>query len=246
MFTGVDQAEPAARIRSATAVLLVHALLGYAFISGLGVEIVRQTSERMELIELVEPPPPPEIEKVLPKVARSEAEEGEASPENLRMQATEVVALPQKIEIPRPPPIVTAPVAGVGAANDSGASDRPGPGTGAGGVGDGSGSGGDGNGTGGGIGSEAQLIRGRIVHADYPRSAVRERIGGTVITRLAIGPDGRVSDCTIRRSSGSADLDHTTCRLIIQRFRFDPARDRDGRPIASVTGWQQRWWLEGD
>ena len=67
-----------------------------------------------------------------------------------------------------------------------------------------------------------------------------------MVARLNVGANGRVTSCSVTRSSGNSALDETTCRLIQQRFRFDPATDSQGRPIPSVTGWQQRWWLEGD
>ena len=246
MFTGVNRGDARERVKSAAAVIVLHVAMAYAFITGLGVEILRESDEQLKLVEIIEAPPPPEIEKVLPQQARSQAEEGRASPENLRARPTQIVAPKPEIPLPITPPIVTAPVAGPGAESDAGASDRRGPGTGAGGIGNGLGSGGSGSGSGAGIGSEARLIRGRIVHRDYPEAAARDGVSGNVITRLSVGADGRVSRCIVTRSSGHVALDSTTCRLIEQRFRFEPARDLNGRPIASTFGWQQRWWLERD
>ena len=53
--------------------------------------------------------------------------------------------------------------------------------------------------------------------------------------------DGRATRCQITRSSGSAELDETTCRLIEQRFRFDPSRDRYGRPVRSRIVQDHNW-----
>jgi periplasmic protein TonB len=245
MFAGVDSAQ-SERLKSAGAVLLLHVLMGYAFLFGLGVELVRRTSEPLKLVEILPVPQPAEVPQIIPQKARSEAEEGKASPENLHSQPTEIMAPLPEIELPKPPPITVAPVAGTGVESDAGASNRRGPGSGAGGIGNGLGSGGGGRGTGSGIGSEARLVRGRIVHADYPRSAVLDGAGGNVVARLTVGPDGRVQRCTIARSSGHPALDETTCRLIQRRFRFEPARNLEGRPIASTFGWQQHWWLERD
>ena len=245
MFTGVNS-EPRERIKSVAAVAALHLVMGYAFLNGLGVDFARETSEPLRTVEILPMPEPDEVIEIVPQKARSEAEEGEASPENLHSQSTEIMAPLPEIELPNPPPIVVAPVAGAGVESNAGASDRRGPGTGAGGIGNGLGSGGSGRGTGSGIGSEARLIRGRIRHGDYPRSAVVEGVGGNVVTRLTVGPDGRVSRCTVTRSSGHGALDETTCRLIQQRFRFEPARNLQGQPIASSFGWQQSWWLERD
>jgi protein TonB len=35
--------------------------------------------------------------------------------------------------------------------------------------------------------------------------------------RLTIGTDGKVSDCQVTKSSGSAELDKTTCDLMRRR-----------------------------
>jgi TonB family protein len=77
---------------------------------------------------------------------------------------------------------------------------------------------------------------------DYPAAALRAHEAGTTAFRLTIAPDGRVSDCAITASSGSSSLDSTSCRLLTARARFEPARDRKGRPTTdSVIGrltWQ--------
>ncbi len=67
-------------------------------------------------------------------------------------------------------------------------------------------------------------------------------VGKTV--RFTIEASGRVSGCRISRSSGDAALDSTTCRLIEARFRFRPATNARGEPVASPYGWRQSWWLE--
>jgi TonB family protein len=56
--------------------------------------------------------------------------------------------------------------------------------------------------------------------ADYPSRAQREEREGTVGYRLEIGPDGRVTNCIVTSSSGHADLDEATCRLIPKRAKF--------------------------
>ena len=127
----------------------------------------------------------------------------------------------------------------------AGASNVPGPGTGAGGFGTGLGSGRFGTGTGGGGGggrpTRARHISGSIGPDDYPDSAYRARIGGTVHLRFTVAPSGRVSDCRVTRSSGSRELDSVTCRLIVTRFRYRPARNAEGVPIASTVVGEHVW-----
>ena len=72
---------------------------------------------------------------------------------------------------------------------------------------------------------------------DYPAAAVRAGEQGDVGFRLDVGPNGRVTRCTVTSSSGSAILDAATCRMLTQRARFTPATDANATPIeASMTG----------
>jgi protein TonB len=80
--------------------------------------------------------------------------------------------------------------------------------------------------------------------ADYPKAAIRRREQGTVWFRVEIGPDGRVTRCAVTRSSGSAALDSTTCRLAARRFRYRPATDAAGHPVSDVKdGLKVDWRL---
>ena len=65
---------------------------------------------------------------------------------------------------------------------------------------------------------------------DYPAAALRAEEQGTSQVRLTIGPDGRIADCQLSRSSGSDVLDRATCRILQRRMKFHPALDRRGRP----------------
>lgn len=238
------------RIRSAIVVAVFHGLLGYALLTGLGFDMPAQVSERLKLFDAVEEPPPP-AEPPPPKPAssrkpRPKDPEGAASPANRKNTPSEIMAPPPKIRLEVPPTVIVAPVAGQGAAPAAGAAPIPGPGTGSGGVGTGLGSGLQGSGTGGGGGggglaTRARWLRGRITDADYPDEAFDRRIMGTVYLRFVVAPNGRVSECNVTRSSGSRMLDSTTCRLIVQRFRYRPARNVYGDPIAEVARGEHSW-----
>jgi protein TonB len=69
---------------------------------------------------------------------------------------------------------------------------------------------------------------------DYPPAAVRAREEGKVEFMLIVGPDGRVTDCSIDQSSGSVSLDTATCRVLYRRARFEPARDLRGEPATGI------------
>ena len=59
---------------------------------------------------------------------------------------------------------------------------------------------------------------------DYPSEALRRGQQGTVRFVVTVGANGRVTECTITRSSGFEQLDEGTCRLARRRLRFNPGR----------------------
>lgn len=233
------------RIASAAAVAAFHALLGYILLMGLGGSPAGSVVETLELFDVALEPPPPAPEPPAPSEAAKKAE-GAASPTNLKARASPVAAPEPKIRLKAPKAVAASAEPATGTDPSSGASDKAGPGTGSGdlGTGTGSGRGGSGMGRGGGAVVRAQLVGGRIGDSDYPRSASRSRAGGTVVVRFTVGTDGRPTGCRVTRSSGHADLDATTCRLIEQRFRYRPARDAAGRSVPDELGWKQVWWQE--
>ncbi|MEA3063843.1 MAG: periplasmic protein TonB, partial [Sphingomonadales bacterium] len=112
------------RLRSAAGVALLHALIGYALLTGLGYGPSRAVPEALKLLNLTEEPPPPppparparpDVERK-PRKARPKNAEGAASPANLRNTPTEIMAPPPQIRLPVPPPIPAAPAPGRGSA----------------------------------------------------------------------------------------------------------------------------------
>ena len=80
-----------------------------------------------------------------------------------------------------------------------------------------------------------------IGEADYPASALARGEQGSVRFRLQVEPDGRVTNCTIVRPSGAAALDNATCRIMMSRARFTPARDSQGNPAPDWVESEIRW-----
>jgi protein TonB len=78
---------------------------------------------------------------------------------------------------------------------------------------------------------------------DYPAAALRNNEQGRVSFILDIGMDGRVTNCRVTQSSGSAALDSTTCRIMRSRPRFAPARDARGMAVADSTTGAVTWAL---
>lgn len=260
MSTTAYQPTTTERLRAALPALIVHALLALALLRGLGFTPGAASEDQLKLFDIspeitlpVPPPPPPAPSSGETESRRQGAprEEGAASPPNLESRATPVVAP----EIPRPSPLPASTTANTGSAPTQGAAPVKGPGTGSGGIGTGTGGGAGGDGPGGGgeggYGdgrglSPPRWLRGRLRDSDYPRELGAAGIWGRVHIRYVVETDGRVSNCVVTRSSGSSELDRTTCALIEQRFRYDPARDRYGRPIRSNLIESYEWLVEDD
>ncbi|HEX8533456.1 MAG TPA: energy transducer TonB [Allosphingosinicella sp.] len=79
--------------------------------------------------------------------------------------------------------------------------------------------------------------------ADYPAEAIRNQEQGTVGFLLQVGSDGRPTGCSITSSSGSSSLDAATCRLMVSRPRFQPARDARGNAIPDQVSARITWRL---
>lgn len=243
-FTASSRAD---RSKAALGAAVLTGGLGAALLWEL---VVHQTVDEPPALAVFQVPPaaqPPEKRKPVPRQVRSGRPEGEASPPNLRAEPTQVVAPTPVVPIPVPPPLVAAPIAGTGAMASAGSAEVRGPGFGAGGIGNGRGSGGAGDGDGGGGGraeTPPEWLRGRIRDSDFPDALAETGAGGTVGVRYTVWTDGRVVDCEITRSSGSRLLDATTCRIIRERFRFRPSRDRDGRPVAADIVENHSWMVE--
>lgn len=72
---------------------------------------------------------------------------------------------------------------------------------------------------------------------DYPRAPLVDGVEGVAAFRLIVGTNGRVSACEVTRSTGNAQLDATTCKLIERRARFEPATNETGaKMVGSYTG----------
>lgn len=78
---------------------------------------------------------------------------------------------------------------------------------------------------------------------DYPSVALQQEIEGTSGFSVTVGPDGRVSDCVITQSSGSPELDATTCTNVTRRARFEPALDASGAPTTGKYANRVRWQI---
>jgi len=228
-------APPRTRYLVLALVALIHVVLVLGLIRAFAPDLAAQVTDSVlaTFNVTVTPPPPPPQPAPQPQKAGAAAEAG-------RKAVPREVALPKpRIAIAKPAP--APPVAAKGPDNSSGARDTGG-GTGAGGQGNGTGAGGGGNGQGGDAASKAVKIAGEINSTrDLPSSGREMRQGSFVNVALTVAADGRVKACRVFRPSSDAEADRAVCQLAIARFRFRPATDREGNPVESVFGWQQRY-----
>jgi len=74
----------------------------------------------------------------------------------------------------------------------------------------------------------------RTTDDDYPSESRRAEQQGVVRLLITISAAGRVTTCSVYRSSRFPALDKRSCVLAIERFRFLPAR-RDGIAVEDTA-----------
>jgi protein TonB len=84
---------------------------------------------------------------------------------------------------------------------------------------------------------------GYVSETDYPDAALLAKEEGRVAFSVEIGIDGHASNCMVTSSSGSSDLDASTCRLMVRRGRYTPARDNQGMPMSARIEQELNWKL---
>ena len=146
-------------------------------------------------------------------------------------------------QIPPERPRDLPQAASSGDANTSGGT-LGGDGAGAIGKGDGTGAGDEGSGQGSTMARKPVLIR-SITDASafpIPPGGRQARVGESVIVRLMVSTQGRVTSCSIYRASPFPETDATVCKLAYEQIRFEPARDSNGDPVAAVFYYRQRFF----
>ncbi|BAV64751.1 energy transducer TonB [Sphingobium cloacae] len=212
-----DHSQGSSRTISIIIVALIHAVLGYAFVTGLGMKYVKKAAEQLNVIDVKEEPPPPDEEppppppeqpvEPPPVVAPPPIVQTPApAPPIQTVRTPPPIFNPVPVAAPPPPPPPAPPVAATRA------SPRSSPGS-------------------------------WLSDADYPSRAQREERAGTAGFKLEIDGDGRVTSCTITSSTGHPDLDEATCRLLPKRARFKPAKGSDGQPMADTYTGRITWRL---
>jgi periplasmic protein TonB len=221
------------RVIAGLAAAAVQFMLAYALFDSLALRTKLSPDADVRVFEVRSVPPPIAKPVIRPPVVHK--------PARLRLPT---IAPPAAPSLPLLPPLVFAPVP-VDVAPATG-SDHAGSIVAPAGVGSGAGDGAIGDATGGAVATPAQRLPGGIKDSDYPDAAYRARIGGSLTTQFVVGVNGRVTNCSVTESSGNADLDEGTCRLVMRRYRYRPARDARGQPVPVTLSTDHSWIIADD
>ncbi len=157
---------------------------------------------------------------------------------------------PGEDAVPQPVTAPTAPIermpeprpraSSTGSATRSGAREA-GEGTGNQGEGEGTGSGNSGGGQGNGIAERPSVRSGRLdVRRDFPvpPGGRESRFGTSVTVVFTVTTDGRARNCSVSRSSADAETTALVCGLVMEKIRFNPARNQAGNPVEARYGYR--------
>lgn len=218
-----DQKMSSGRITAIVVVALLHALLGYALVTGLAYNVVKQVAQDLKTFDVIEEPPPPEEEPPPPETPQQVQPPPVVSPPPI----VRVNTPPPPVSTVRvaPPPVITTTAPPAPPRPPAPPPPPPPP------------------------PKTVEPARARanlasyVSNDDYPTAAIRNEEQGTTGFRLTVGANGRVSNCEITSSSGSSSLDSTTCRVMRSRARFTPARNNRGEPTTDTVSGAIRWVL---
>ena len=224
-------AAPPDKAKAIAAVVLVHVALAAVILTGLNVQTITRAVERLQTFDIATPPPAPKPPPEQPKPKQAKQPEGAPAK---KADASPIVAPTPRIPVQTP--IAAAKIAGTGSASSSGAA-AAGNGTGAGGSGSGPGGGGDYSRF-----TPARLVR-NLTRSDYQQLAAGRLPQGRAMLALRVEPNGLAGNCRVLRSSGDGVVDSGLCPLVVNRLRFRPALDDQGRPIAYQLQYVATWRL---
>lgn len=216
----VDQPISRGRIWAIAIVAVLHALLAYAFVSGLAYKFIKSATEDLKVVDVKEEPPPPPEEPPPPPPDQPSAPPVTAVPS--------IIPTPSPIIVPpTPPAIYVPPVPQALPPAPTPPAPPPPPRV-----------------------VPPQRARANLNSYfstdDYPAAALRGNDQGTTGFRLTIGPNGRVTDCQVTSPSGSSALDQATCRILRARARYTPARDSSGNPASGTDSGRVTWRLPSE
>ena len=216
-------------------VLALHALLGWALVSGLAqrmVEVIRSPIET-KIIDEVKPPPPPPPENLPPPPKFQPPPPSFVPPPEVNVAPPPVAAptITTVITPPPPAPVQIAPAPPPAPAPPALAPPPPPPAP---------------------PRVAAQPAIGNVHSCaptgdDYPAAARRAEATGTTKLRFTVGADGKLASATIVRSAGPT-REHKMLDRVVQtklsECTFKAGFDENGRPMGGTFEVDYVWKLE--
>lgn len=208
-----DQTMSSRKVVSIGIVALLHVVIGYAFINGLAINVIKKVATELKTVDIKDQPPPPEQKPPPPPPEQKQVEPPPivSPPPIIRTQTL----APPIVTVPNPPPapVITpaappAPPAPKVASKGATAKGDP---------------------------------QSWVTEDDYPPAAARDGRGGSVGLAFTINVQGKIENCHITSSSGSPDLDETACRLVTRRGKYSPAKDDAGNAMTQTAALRFRW-----
>lgn len=211
-----DQSMSTRKAVSIALVIVLHAVIGYAFITGLAYNVVKKVARDLKTFDVEdEAPPPPDKPPPPPPETKVEPPPIVAPPPIVQVAPS---VAPPIVSVPAPPPPViheTAPPAPPPPAVSRKGEARGTPGE-------------------------------WVTPEDYPSADLRAENQGTTSFELAVGPDGKATNCSVTNSSGFPSLDQKACQMLLRRSRFKPQLDGNGQPMPFSYRNRVRWQIPKD
>ena len=211
---------PGKNLTGIAIVIVLHLIVAYGIVSGLGKRMVSKMAEAVEtkIVEDVKPPPPPEVPPPPPPPEMKAPPPPFIPPVEVQVQtpppqqnviANTSTAKPASTEINRAPPAPAAPAkpAYTGPAKTA-----------------------------------AVVDFNTCAKPEYPKSSLRNEETGISTILFKIAADGSVQGASIQKSSGFRDLDRAAVTAL-SKCKFKPGTE-NGQPVESQSPVQYVWTLE--
>jgi protein TonB len=210
-----NEVSPLKRYGGLSVVILLHALVAWALVTGLAHKMVDMIKQPVEtkIIEEVKPPPPPDQPPPPPPPKMTAPPPPFIPPPEVNVATPPSPNQIQAVSNQTPPPApfaktVEAPKAAVAA---------PAP-------------------------PVPSIVNLNDCKPDYPRASILAEETGVTRVQFEIGADGQLVGATVVKSSGFKNLDKATVNGL-SRCKFKPAY-KDGKPVQSSFTAEYAWKLD--
>ena len=219
-------------------VAVLHIVLGWALVNGLGRKIVEVIKAPIEtkIIDEVKPPPPPPPENLPPPPKMALPPPSFMPPPEVQVaQAQLAPAITVTREAPPPAPVTLSPAAPAPGPTASAPAPAPAPAP-----------------PPAPPAPRPQAVAARIDVSscdkpDYPAAALRADASGTTKIRFSVDASGSVSKAEIERAAGASREHRLLDRAAVDalsKCRFKPGTDEQGKPVGGTTVVDYVWRTE--